>query len=87
MSEDKFKKFIDLLDQNYTWPDYYFFKFIVPVESKEVVLSHLEGYQIELKESNKGNYVSITAKKIITHSQEVIVIYEKISTIKGVLSL
>jgi uncharacterized protein len=84
MSSEKFK---DLLDQSYQWPDYYEFKFIIRVEDKSLVLAKLEGFTINETPSKKGNYISISARKLMISTQEVIEVYEVISTIKGVISL
>ncbi len=81
------QKFRDLLDQSYQWPDYYEFKFIVKIDDKMLILEKLEGYHITETPSKKGNYISISARKLITSTQEVIEVYEVISTIKGVISL
>ncbi len=87
MNQKNNESFIELLDQNYSWPDYFVFKFIFHYQVKDEVLSHLDGFEIEIKESKNGNYLSISARKIIHHSNEVLVIYERVSQIKGVMSL
>jgi uncharacterized protein len=81
------EKFRELLDQNYEWPDYYIFKFIVPVTCKDKVMELLKDHEVETKESKKGNYISITSRRLIHHTDEVILLYEKVSLIKGVMSL
>lgn len=84
MSHEKFR---DLLDQSYQWPDYYEFKFIVKVENKDSVLAILVDFHISENPSKQGNYVSISARKLIKSTQEIIEVYEAMSTIKGVISL
>ena len=84
MSTEKFK---ELLDQAYLWPDYYEFKFIVKMDDKELVLRHLEGYSIVETPSKNGNYISISARKLIKTTQEVVDVYELMSKIKGLISL
>lgn len=81
------EKFRDLLDQSYQWPDYYEFKFIVKMEQKDQITSQLAGYTIVETASAKGNYISISARKLMKSTQEVIEVYEVISKIKGVISL
>jgi uncharacterized protein len=80
-------KFEVLLDETYTWPDYYEFKFIVKMDDKILILEKLEGFLITENPSKKGNYVSISARKLMKSTQEVLEVYEVISTIKGVISL
>lgn len=85
MSDEKFR---DLLDQSYQWPDYYEFKFIVKMQDKHLITDHLNSeFQIVETPSAKGNYISISARKLIKSTQEIIDVYEEISKIKGVISL
>jgi uncharacterized protein len=81
------EKFRELLDQSYQWPDYYDFKFIVKIEEKQELLSKLKGLTISENPSKNGNYVAITARKLINATQEVLDVYEVVSTVKGIMSL
>lgn len=81
------EKFIALLDESYQWPDYYEFKFIVKTDDKAQVLAKLIGCTIHETPSKQGHYTSVSARKLIKNTQEVIEIYESMSTIKGVISL
>jgi uncharacterized protein len=83
----EFQKFRDLLDQSYQWPDYYEFKFIVKIDDKSLVLEKLIGFSFVETPSKKGNYISISARKLIKSTQEVLDVYELMSTIKGIISL
>jgi putative lipoic acid-binding regulatory protein len=83
----KHEKFRDLLEQNYQWPDYYEFKFIVKIADKNLILEKLLGFQIVVTPSKNGNYISISARKLMNSSDEVIQIYEVMSTVQGVISL
>jgi hypothetical protein len=88
MSDDQqFQKFRDLLDQSYQWPDYYEFKFIVKIDDKAQILNKLVGYTIVETPSKKGNYIAISARKLMTSTQEVLDVYVVMSTIKGIISL
>lgn len=84
MSVEKFKA---LLDESYQWPDYYEFKFIVKMDDKHLVMAQLSEFQIVETPSAKGNYISISARKLMTSTQEIIDVYERMSSIKGVISL
>lgn len=81
------QKFRDLLDQSYQWPDYYEFKFIVKVDEKQQILQLLLDFKISETPSKKGNYVSISARKLMKSTQEVLEVYESMSKIKGIISL
>lgn len=85
--DDQTQKFADLLDQTYQWPDYYEFKFIVKIDDKSLILEKLGGFVVTETPSKQGNYVSINARKLIKTTQEVLDVYQLMSTIKGVISL
>ncbi len=84
MDNDKFRS---LLDESYQWPDYYEFKFIIKTDDKGQILELLQGFTIHETPSKKGNYTSISARKLIHSTDEVIKVYELISPIKGVIPL
>lgn len=84
MSNEKFK---ELLDESYSWPDYYEFKFIVKMTSKADVVDKLVGFSISETISKNGNYVSISARKLMTSSDEVLEVYTFMSKVEGILSL
>ncbi len=84
---EKEERFIALLEESHTWPDYYSFKFIVAVPLKGEVVAQLDGHEIQLKFSENSNYVSITSRKLIQNTDEVIEVYRRISKIPGVMSL
>ena len=86
-NNQKSEQFRELLEQNYQWPDYYVWKFIVKIEIQDHVLTHLSAHEVSLKVSEKGNYVSISARKLVTTTDEVLEVYEIISRINGVMSL
>lgn len=81
------KKFKELLDNSYIWPCQYSFKFIVPNDSVEEAKKLLGEGEFSLRPSKKGNYVGLTAVRPMVSSDEVIEVYNKLSTIKGVISL
>lgn len=84
MSKEKFK---ELLDESYQWPDYYEFKFIIKTEHKGLIEEKLPGFTIHETPSKQGNYTSVSARKLMKSTEEVLEIYELMSTIKGVISL
>jgi hypothetical protein len=87
MDDQQFQKFRDLLDQSYQWPDYYEFKFILKVDERLEALNKLQGFTITETPSKKGNYISINARKLMKSTQEVLDVYQVMSTIKGIMSL
>ena len=81
---DSFK---NQLDQEYTWPANYLFKFIVPVDRESELLKILKGLPVSAKYSKNKNYISITSKVLVNSSEEVIKIYKEAYLIKGIISL
>jgi hypothetical protein len=72
------------------WPRVYFFKFIIPANNKKLALVEaLFGPEakVTIKQSNKGNYLSVSAKELMLSPDRVIERYEKASTIKGLIAL
>ncbi len=83
-SLDKLKR---LLEENHNWPDEFVFKFIVPFTSVDLLSAILSPTPVQKKASRTGKYVSVTCKKIVASSEEVLAIYEEVSKIKGIISL
>lgn len=76
-----------VLDETVEFPTEYLFKFIVPKAEVHHVIALLDGLDIEEKSSSNGNYISVSARKTFDTSEEIINIYKKVSTIKGLLAL
>ncbi len=81
------EKFRDLLNESYQWPDYYEFKFIIKTEDKSLILAMLDGFTVHETPSKQGNYTSVSARKLISSTEEIIETYRKVGSIKGVISL
>lgn len=75
------------LDESYTWPALYMFKFIVPKDKMEEVKSLFPKNEVAQRKSKEGNYLSLTCKILVNSSEEVIRVYTEASKIKGVISL
>ncbi len=80
-------KFRLILENQYEWPSSYLFKFIVPVDQVENLKDVFSEFEVDLKKSRKGNYVSLTCSMEINETQEVIDYYLRASKIKGCISL
>ena len=80
-------RFQALLDDQIEFPSEYLFKFIAPVESLEELKSVFGHYPVEVRESRKGNYVSVTARIEMHSSDEVIAVYSAAAEIEDVISL
>lgn len=78
------------LEQALDWPNLYMFKFIVPAKKKkvdQVKALFEEGDDIRMKRSSKGNYVSLTIRKLMFHPEGVLNIYQKTKHIEGLIPL
>lgn len=80
-------KFKELLDQEYTWPCDYTFKFIVPTGQEDKVEKLFPQNHVQQRQSAKGNYVSLTINYEASSSDLIIAIYEKASSIQGLIAL
>ena len=83
-----FNNFQKLLDEQYSWPAVYSFKFIVPRASSEKLLAVVGSPEgVSVRESGKGSYISVTANVMMSSSAGVIAIYEAVADIEGIISL
>jgi putative lipoic acid-binding regulatory protein len=85
--EDNLHKLKLVLDETVTFPSEYYFKFIVPVSEIHQILFLMNDMHVEQKPSSKGHYISVSGKKIVKSSDEIITIYQRASVIKGIVSL
>lgn len=75
------------LDDHYTWPSLYTFKFIVPKEKVEEVRKLFPKHEATEKASKNGNYISVTLQMMMPGSDEVIEVYNLASGIEGLIAL
>lgn len=75
------------LDEQYSWPSLYMFKFIVPKGRETEVMDLFPYNELSTKSSKNGNYISVTAKVMMGSSDDIIKIYEEAYKIEGVISL
>jgi len=87
MDTSKEIEFKNLLNNQYTWPTDYLFKFIVNKEYKEELLEIIGGHKAIEKPSSKGKYISVSLRILMQSAEEVILLYKKASEVKSVMSL
>lgn len=87
MDEKKLGNLKAMLDETMEWPSSYTFKFIVPVDQHESLITLVGDADISLRPSKKGNYMSVTVKKHLHSSEDVITIYLRVSSVEGIISL
>ena len=81
-------KFKELLNQEYSWPARYTFKFIVPA-GEENAIEDIFNKDVEIKKkpSSGKKYTSITIYALMANADEIIEHYQAASTISGIISL
>lgn len=90
MAEDKFQSLKDKLNEAGKWPRVYFFKFIIKADNQKLAqVEALFGTEadVKIKQSHKGNYLSISAKELMLDAESIIERYRKAEKIEGLLSL
>jgi putative lipoic acid-binding regulatory protein len=75
------------LEEYYTFPCRYLFKFIAPLAKVDELTALLNGRPFTTRFSKNGRYVSFTAEWEVASSEEVISYYRQAGEIKGVISL
>ena len=78
------------LEESGEWPRVYFFKFIIPSDNQKLArVEALFGVeaQVTIKQSHKGNYVSVSAKELMLNAEKVIERYEEANKIDGLMAL
>lgn len=79
--------FRELLDANYCWPCAFPFKFIVPADKLQEILSLFPGEEHVCRSSRTGKYISVTIHKNVSSSEEVARIYELAGKTEGTICL
>jgi uncharacterized protein len=75
------------LDEHYSWPSLYMFKFIVPTGKEGEVKRLFPMHDTREKLSQKGNYTSVTIQMMMPSSEAVVEVYVKASEIEGIVAL
>lgn len=75
------------LDQHYSWPSLYMFKFIVPSGKEDDLKKLFPNHTFTKKNSTQGKYVSVTMQIMASSSDSVIEVYQKASAVEGLIAL
>ena len=87
MDQEWINNFRIKLDEHYSWPSLYIFKFIVPIEKEEELKKLFPLHVSTEKRSTQGKYVSITLNMMMPSSEAVIEVYQRVSEIEGLIAL
>lgn len=75
------------LDNAVQWPDVYTFKFIVPRAQVNHLVALIDGHRYSQRESSGGRFVAVTMEAMMTSSDDVVAIYERVAVIEGIMAL
>ena len=87
MDQEWIDNFRIKLDEHYSWPALYIFKFIVPIGKQDELKSLFPLHTSTDKLSTQGNYISVTFQMMMPSSDGVIEIYKRVSAIEGIIAL
>ena len=90
-SPQKYQKLRRQLEEGFEWPQVYMFKFIVPANNAKVAkveqLFNSKEARVTIRESSKGNFISITAQEMMISPDRVIDRYQQAEHIEGLIAL
>jgi uncharacterized protein len=87
MDQQWLENFRNKLDQHHAWPSLYIFKFIVPTGKETELKKLFPLHETTNRLSKEGKYTSVTVQMMMPSGEAVIGIYEKASTIEGLIAL
>ncbi|NBB87566.1 MAG: DUF493 family protein [Bacteroidetes bacterium] len=79
--------FRELLDDQNDWPTQYTFKFIAAKSELEALKALFGNHPVRIRNSSKGNYVSVTARLRMESSEEIVNVYKSAGDVEGVIAL
>ncbi len=86
-SRDWWENFQRLLDDQIEFPSEYIFKFIAPSSNLDDLKNVFGHHPVEVRQSRRGNYVSVTARMEMNSSDEVIAVYNAAAEVEDVILL
>ena len=90
-SEEFYQRLRDQLAESTKWPSDYLYKFIIESDPKKISQIHKifdnTGAVIELKQSKKGKYTSVSVTVNLKNPDAVIEKYKAVGKVEGVISL
>ncbi len=88
MESGRLTRIKQLLEENHTWPCQYLFKFIVPESKISQILAIIgEEGEVKTRPSKKGNYISVSLKLFCESPNDVVLFYERVSVVEGIVAL
>ena len=79
------------LEESTSWPSEYLYKFIVPTSAEKVSIIEKAfdnmGAVIQTQASKTGKYTSVSIQVVMKDPTQVILKYQELATIEGIISL
>ncbi len=89
--EEFYNRLQEQLRESTSWPSDYLYKFIVESNAEKIARIHEifnnTGAVIELKQSKKGKYTSVSVTVNLKNPEAVIEKYKEVGKVEGVISL
>ncbi|NQX77445.1 DUF493 family protein [Gilvibacter sp.] len=90
-TEEFYQRLKAQLEENFSWPSTYLYKFIVPSDPEKITaikdIFANSGADLQTKESSKGTFTSVSVKVRMKSPDAVIEKYLEVSKVEGVISL
>lgn len=79
------------LEESTSWPSEYLYKFIVPTSAEKISIIEKAfdnmGAVIQTQASKTGKYTSVSIQVVMKDPTQVILKYQELATIEGIISL
>lgn len=85
--ESKYISLQKRLEEDFTFPLRYMYKFIIPPHQEAILSEHFKDAEVTKKLSKSGKYLSFTAIKVEKTSKSIILKYKSLAHIEGILSI
>lgn len=90
METDFYKSLREKLDDQTEFPSVYMFKFIIPADNHKLALVEAlfgDDAILTTRQSKTNKFISITAKEMMTSSEEIIKVHQSAEKIEGIIQL
>jgi len=89
--DDFYVRFKEKLEETHTFPTDYIFKFILPSDKKNIAklysIFECGNATFSLKDSKTGKYIGVTIKMPVNDASDIVIYYNQVSSIDGVMML
>lgn len=81
MSQNEKKTSLQILQETHQFPCDFMFKFIIPQDDINLLITHIGQIKYDLKSSSKGKYTSVTYTKNVESAEEILQEYDIVKKI------